>query len=159
VEAVGHQPQGLGQVFQPVGQPVDQAGGQLQLGLEADAVQRPQQGEAALANVEQGAQRQGEGAPEGVADDPGEGDPGGAVDDLLGGRAGGGVVVPAGPRDVLAVTLGRGVVQGEQQPALGGEAGDGAAQEQGGEQFARAAQGTQEVVRSLVVVAQAGAAQ
>src|SRR5262249_58073991 len=157
--AVGHQPQRLGQEFQPVGQPVDQPGGHRQLGLEAHAIALLQQGNPAPADVEQGAQGQGEGAPEGVADNPGEGAPDVAVDQLLVGRAGGRVVVDAGPLDLLAVAPGRRVVQREQQPALGGEQGHGAAEQQGGEQFALAAQGAQEVIVGLVVVPQAGGAE
>ena len=110
-------------------------------------------------DVEQGAQRQADGAPERVADDPGQGDPDVAVEELLVGRPRGGVVVDAGPLDVRAVALGRGVVQRRTAAARPGRGRPGRGGAAGGEPVGVAAQGGEEVVVGGEAGADAGGAE
>src|SRR5205823_1224364 len=104
-------------------------------GAEGPAVVPGQPLDVAAADVEQGQQRQGDGAPVGVGGQPGQGDPDVAVQEGRPGRPGGGVVVDAGALDVGAVAPGRGVVQAEQQASAAPEVGHQDAEEQQAAEF------------------------
>src|SRR5262249_4445317 len=159
VGAVGHQPQRLAGVAQPAGQPAGQFRGQLQLGPELPGVSLGQLGNVLAADVEQGAQRQGQGVPQRVPHRPSEGDPDVAVDELLAGGAGAGVVVDAGALHAGAVAGGGGVVQREQQVVAGGQRQQrrqDAAQQAEGEVLGAAAGGPEGGVRAAEVGGDAG---
>jgi len=69
-----------------------------------------------------------------------------AVEEPLVGRAGGRVVLDPRALDVRAVTLGRGIIQGEQQGAVGVDGAEGVAEQPAGQQFDAAAEGGEEVL-------------
>ena len=69
-----------------------------------------------------------------------------AVEEPLVGRAGGRVVLDPRALDVRAVTLGRGIIQGEPQGAVGVDVAEGVAEQPAGQQFDAAAEGGEEVL-------------
>jgi hypothetical protein len=127
-------------------------------------LKRPTVGAGKLADVfqpevELGQERQADGPPEGVPQDQGRRDPDVAVDVLAAGRARRGIVMDAGPFDVRAVALCRGVVQGKDQPRTGGQASQKEAQQAGGDRFGLASYGGNEVVIGFPVVGDASGPQ
>src|SRR5262249_10604260 len=162
VGAVGHQPQRVAGVAQPAGQPAGQFRGQLRLGAELPGVRLDQPGNVLGADVQQGAQRQGQGVPQRVAGQPRHDDPDVAVDELLAGRAGAGVVVDTGALHARAVAGGGGVVEREQQGGAGGQRQQrrqGAAQQAEGEVLGAAAGGPEGAVGAAEVGGDAGGAE
>src|SRR6516164_1221502 len=85
--------------------------------------------------------RAGRWRPRAGGNDPGEGDPDVVVEEPLVGRAGGRVVLDPRALDVRAVTLGRGIIQGEPQGAVGVDGAEGVAEQPAGQQFDAAAEG------------------
>src|SRR5262249_45725171 len=132
IGAIDRQPDGLAGVAQPPPQPADHLGGQRQLGAELPGVVLGQRRHVLGADVEQGAQRQGQGAPGGVVGQPGQRHPDVAVDEPLASRARGGVVVGAGALHAGAVARRGRVVDANQEVVAGGAAHQG--QQGGGEQ-------------------------
>jgi len=65
----------------------------------------------------------------------------------------------AGAFDVLAVTLGRRVVDGEEEPIAGTDGVDRDAQQRAGNRFDIASEAAEEVIIALVIVAEVGGAQ
>ncbi len=159
VGAVGDDPQRFAQKPQPIGQPLDQVGGHVQLGPEGHPIQAVQQGDLLLADVQQGAQGQAKGTPAGMAHDPGQGNPDVPVEELLVGRSGGGVVMDAGPLDVRPVALGGRVVQRQQQPLARIDQRHRPAEQQRGDILDVASEAAEEVIIASVIVAESAAAQ
>ena len=114
VEAVDDEPQGPAAAAQLLGGPGDLRRGLVQLGVEVGAAVGVDLGQVGVADVQLGAQGQGQGVPVGVACHPGQGDPVVAVQEGAAGGAGGGVVVEAGALDARAVARRRRVVDGQQ---------------------------------------------
>ena len=81
-----------------------------------------------------------------MLDDLAEGDPGVAVKEVGPGGTWGGVVVDAGPLDLGARAVGRGVINGEEETSLGGDLLSEDLQELGGDGVRLASDGLQEIV-------------
>ena len=119
VAAIDDHPQLLAHAAQPEAQPTDQFDRQFQLGAKGPRVTLGQLGDVLGADVEQGTQRQCQGIPGRVANQPGQRDPDVAVDELLAGRSRRGVVMDAGPLHLGSVACGWGVVDGKEQVVAG----------------------------------------
>src|SRR5262249_19490020 len=96
-------------------QPRDLGGGQFKLGAELPAVVGRHPADILGPDVQMREDRQADGPPGRVSDQPGQADPDMAVEELGPGRPRGGVVVLAGALDLRPIPLGGGVVDGEDQ--------------------------------------------
>jgi hypothetical protein len=98
------------------------------------------------ADVQACQERQAQGAPQGVEDDPGEANPDVTVQELLLSRSRSGVAVKSVTLDVRSVPLGRAVVDGEKQQLVWGESTPSVAEQQTSEEVRPASRSGQEVV-------------
>ncbi len=115
VGPVGHYPDRRVIGPQLLDQPLDLGGGQLQLRLEPPAVVGRHPADILGPDIQVRDDRQADGPPERVSDQPGQRDPDVAVEKLRPGWAWGGVVMLAGTLDLGPVPLGGRVVDGEDQ--------------------------------------------
>src|SRR5208282_2151380 len=116
-------------------------------------------GKVGTPHIQERQQRQADRVPTGVPHDPRQRDPDMAVEKLLPGRPWRWIVMDARALDVLAVTLGRRVVDGEEQAFAGTDDLHRQPQKRAGEDFDIASEAAEEVIIALVIVAEFGSAQ